>query len=74
MDARFEDVAPVAFAYDTSPRKNEISRLIRKSYFGDRHIDNDTMTSAVNVSLKTFISSCLCSVSFVRAKKLKTTC
>ncbi|GFG34026.1 hypothetical protein Cfor_05019, partial [Coptotermes formosanus] len=49
LDVIFEDAAPVAFSYDTSPRKNEVSKLIRKFYFGDKSISNDTLTSVVNM-------------------------
>jgi hypothetical protein len=51
LDARFQYVAPIALLYqDTSPRKNEVSKLIRDFYFQNRTINDDTVASVVNVS------------------------
>jgi hypothetical protein len=51
MDARFDYVAPVALYYsETSPQKNEVSRLLRQFYFGDGPINNDSVTAVVDVS------------------------
>jgi hypothetical protein len=50
-DARFANVAPIALFYsETSSQKNEVSKLIRKFYFGDSAIGNDSVASVVNVS------------------------
>jgi hypothetical protein len=53
MDAKFANLAPIALFYsETSSRKEEVSRVIRKFYFGDSPIGNDTVTSVVNVSYR----------------------
>jgi hypothetical protein len=54
MDARFQNVAPIALLYsETSSQKNEVSNRIRKFYFGDGPIDNGTEASVVKVSCRT---------------------
>jgi hypothetical protein len=59
LDQRFEITAPIALYYESSARKDEVSKSLRKFYFGDRHIDNDTVKSVVDVSFKTFVYSFL---------------
>jgi hypothetical protein len=51
MDARFKYVAPITLFYsETSPRKDEVSKLIRDFYFENSTINDDTVASVVNVS------------------------
>lgn len=57
MDARFKYAAPIALYYsETSPRKDEVTKLIRDFYFGNSTINNDTVASVVNVNIYRFIS------------------
>ncbi|KDR12773.1 Esterase FE4 [Zootermopsis nevadensis] len=50
MDARFKYAAPIALYYsETSPRKDEVTKLIRDFYFGNSTINNDTVASVVNM-------------------------
>jgi hypothetical protein len=54
MDARFENVAPIALLYsETTSQKIEVSNQIRKFYFGDGPIGNGTEASVVKVSCRT---------------------
>ncbi|KAB0797807.1 hypothetical protein PPYR_08800 [Photinus pyralis] len=49
LDKDFDHIAPMVLHYDHLPSSQELSRTIRKFYFQDRSIDNNTKAEVTNI-------------------------
>ncbi|KAF2902653.1 hypothetical protein ILUMI_03538 [Ignelater luminosus] len=49
LNRDFDRLAPMVFLYDNNPKKDEITKKIRKFYFGSKDIDNSTKTELTNL-------------------------